>query len=119
MTEVVTRLASNGQANGPTALPRDEIASYHLVDETRLVGGLTERTISTEAERRRIAEIARRFVESVRNDPETHGGLDAFLGEYGLTSEDGVILMCLAEALLRVPVAETAALLIAEKIGSG
>ena len=119
MTEVVTRLASNGQANGPTALPRDEIASYHLVEESRLVGGLTERTISTEAERRRIAEIARRFVENVRNDPETHGGLDAFLGEYGLTSEEGVILMCLAEALLRVPDAETADLLIAEKIGSG
>ncbi len=124
MTDVVTSLASNGQASNEaaenaTALPRDEIASYHMIDEARLVGGLTERTISTEAERRRIAELARRFVESVRSDPGTHGGLDAFLGEYGLTSEEGVILMCLAEALLRIPDAETADLLIAEKIGSG
>ena len=119
MTDVVTKLASNGQADGPSALDRDEIASYHLIDETRLVGGLTERTISAEAERRRIADLARRLVENVRNDPETHGGLDAFLGEYGLSSEEGIILMCLAEALLRVPDAETADLLIAEKIGSG
>ena len=124
MTDVVTSLASNGLASNEaaetaTALPRDVIASYHMIDEARLVGGLTERTISTEAERRRIAELARRFVESVRSDPGTHGGLDAFLGEYGLTSEEGVILMCLAEALLRIPDAETADLLIAEKIGSG
>ena len=41
------------------------------------------------------------------------------LNEYGLTSEEGVILMCLAEALLRIPDAETADALIAEKIGSG
>ena len=39
--------------------------------------------------------------------------------EYGLSSEEGVILMCLAEALLRIPDAETADALIAEKIAGG
>ena len=39
--------------------------------------------------------------------------------EYGLTSEEGVILMCLAEALLRIPDKDTTDALIAEKIGSG
>ena len=39
--------------------------------------------------------------------------------EYGLSSEEGVILMCLAEALLRIPDKDTADALIAEKIGSG
>ena len=39
--------------------------------------------------------------------------------EYGLTSEEGIILMCLAEALLRIPDADTADALIAEKIGGG
>ena len=39
--------------------------------------------------------------------------------EYGLTSEEGIILMCLAEALLRIPDADTADALIAEKIGEG
>ena len=39
--------------------------------------------------------------------------------EYGLTSEEGIILMCLAEALLRIPDKDTADALIAEKIGGG
>ena len=46
-------------------------------------------------------------------------GIDAFMLEYGLTSEEGVILMCLAESLLRIPDSETADQLIAEKIGGG
>ena len=45
--------------------------------------------------------------------------IDAFMVEYGLTSEEGVMLMCLAEALLRIPDSETADALIAEKVGSG
>ena len=48
-----------------------------------------------------------------------HAGVDAFMREYGLSSEEGVILMCLAEALLRIPDTETADELIAEKIAGG
>ena len=44
------------------------------------------------------------------------GGLDAFLHEFGLSSKEGVVLMCLAEALLRVPDAETVDRLIKDKI---
>ena len=47
------------------------------------------------------------------------GSLDAFLQEFGLSNREGVALMCLAEALLRVPDAETADRLIAEKLGQG
>jgi RHH-type transcriptional regulator, proline utilization regulon repressor / proline dehydrogenase / delta 1-pyrroline-5-carboxylate dehydrogenase len=98
---------------------RDEIAAYHLFDERRLVGGLVERAIYTGDERRRIGDLARNFVLSVRTNRHKHGGIDAFMTEYGLTSEEGVILMCLAEALLRIPDKETADALIAEKIGDG
>jgi RHH-type proline utilization regulon transcriptional repressor/proline dehydrogenase/delta 1-pyrroline-5-carboxylate dehydrogenase len=123
MRNVVTRLNRDAPRDTPRdtdARPsRDEIAAYHLMDETRLVGGLSERAIYTGEERRRIAGLARRLVANVRADQQTHGGLDAFLNEYGLTSEEGVILMCLAEALLRIPDAETADALIAEKIGNG
>src|SRR3712207_2465506 len=45
------------------------------------------------------------------------GGVDEFMHEYALSSEEGVMLMCLAEALLRIPDAETADRLIADKIG--
>ena len=47
------------------------------------------------------------------------GALDAFLRQYSLASREGVILMCLAEALLRIPDGETADRLIADKIPTG
>ena len=97
----------------------DEIAAHHLIDEHRLVGGLIERAVYTEDERRRTAEIARRIVQDARADQAQHGGIDAFMREYGLSSEEGIILMCLAEALLRIPDAETADAFIAEKIAHG
>ena len=43
-------------------------------------------------------------------------GLDAFLHSYGLGTDEGIALMCLAEALLRVPDAETMDALIEDKI---
>ena len=49
-------------------------------------------------------------------DKNSSGTLDAFLLEFGLSNAEGVALMCLAEALLRVPDALTADRLIAEKI---
>ena len=100
-------------------LARDEIAAYHLMDEDRIVGGLIERAIYTQDERRRIAGLSRQLVEIVRAGRQQHSGIDAFMLEYGLTSEEGVILMCLAESLLRIPDNETADMLIAEKIGGG
>jgi RHH-type proline utilization regulon transcriptional repressor/proline dehydrogenase/delta 1-pyrroline-5-carboxylate dehydrogenase len=99
--------------------PRDEIASHHLIDETRLVGGLIERAVYTEEERRRTADIARRLVHSVRASDANQTGVDAFMHEYGLSSDEGIILMCLAEALLRIPDAETADKFISEKIAGG
>ncbi|MCL4765870.1 MAG: bifunctional proline dehydrogenase/L-glutamate gamma-semialdehyde dehydrogenase PutA [Hyphomicrobiaceae bacterium] len=99
--------------------PRDEIAGYHLIEEARLVRALIERAIYTEDERRRIADLARRLVHAARAGRHKYSGVDAFMLEYGLTSEEGVILMCLAEALLRIPDSETADQLIAEKIGGG
>ena len=102
-----------------TLPPRDEIAAYHLFDEPRLIGGLVERAVYTDDERRRIAELAGRLARAARANRDKHGGIDAFMHEYGLTSEEGIILMCLAEALLRIPDKDTADALIAEKIGGG
>ncbi len=103
----------------PELPPRAEIAQYHLVDESRLVGGLIERAIYTEDERRRTTELATRLVNGLRADDSSDTGVDAFMKEYGFSTEEGVILMCLAEALLRIPDSATADALIADKIGSG
>jgi RHH-type proline utilization regulon transcriptional repressor/proline dehydrogenase/delta 1-pyrroline-5-carboxylate dehydrogenase len=107
--------ASAGEVQLP---PRDEIAAHHLSDETRLVGGLVERAVFTDEERRRVSELARTLVETARA-AGSHHGIDAFMREYGLSSEEGVILMCLAEALLRIPDADTQDRFIAEKIAGG
>ncbi len=62
---------------------------------------------------------ARALVERCRSRSERSGTLDAFLKEFGLSNPEGIALMCLAEALLRVPDDDTADRLIAEKIRSG
>ena len=64
----------------------------------------------------RIAARARVLVAEVRRRRVGRGGLDAFLHEYALSSQEGVVLMCLAEALLRIPDAETADRLIHDKL---
>jgi RHH-type proline utilization regulon transcriptional repressor/proline dehydrogenase/delta 1-pyrroline-5-carboxylate dehydrogenase len=100
-------------------LPLDELATYHLMDEQRLVDRLLERAVFTEDQRRRATDIARRLVLAARGNRGKHAGVDAFMREYGLSSEEGVILMCIAEALLRIPDSETADELIAEKMSAG
>ena len=99
--------------------PMDDIAAHNLTDETRLAGGLVERAVFTADERQRAGELARRIVTGARANAAKLAGIDALMKEYGLSSEEGVILMCLAESLLRIPDAETADQLIAEKITDG
>ncbi|MFN3990938.1 MAG: bifunctional proline dehydrogenase/L-glutamate gamma-semialdehyde dehydrogenase PutA [Erythrobacter sp.] len=62
------------------------------------------------------ASLAIRLIEGARAHKAS--GIDAFLQQYGLDTEEGIALMCLAEALLRVPDAATADALIRDKIGS-
>jgi len=68
--------------------------------------------------RDRIAATARRLVAEVRRERLGKGGLDAFLHEYALSSPEGVALMCLAEALLRIPDADTVDRLIRDKLAA-
>ncbi|SDW48958.1 bifunctional proline dehydrogenase/L-glutamate gamma-semialdehyde dehydrogenase PutA [Thiocapsa roseopersicina] len=64
----------------------------------------------------RIDTTARRLVEAVRLGGGQAGGLDAFLQEYGLSTPEGVTLMCIAEALLRIPDTGTRERLIQDKL---
>ena len=69
----------------------------------------------TKAERVKIVTQASSMVEQLRTNV-TPSMMELFLGEYGLSSNEGVALMCLAEALLRVPDAATMDVLIEDKI---
>jgi RHH-type proline utilization regulon transcriptional repressor/proline dehydrogenase/delta 1-pyrroline-5-carboxylate dehydrogenase len=95
------------------------INPLYLADEESVVRAHLERARLPLAEQRPIAQRALALVQSVRQATGTGGALDAFLREYSLASREGVILMCLAEALLRIPDAETADRLIADKIPAG
>ena len=96
---------------------RAAIQAATLADETSCVEALVAEADPGVASRRRIAARATTLVERIRDRAQSAGGLDAFMHEYDLSSQEGVMLMCLAEALLRVPDAETADKLIADKIG--
>jgi RHH-type proline utilization regulon transcriptional repressor/proline dehydrogenase/delta 1-pyrroline-5-carboxylate dehydrogenase len=65
-----------------------------------------------------IAARAERWVLAVRA-AGARTGLEAFQREYGLSSREGIMIMCLAEALLRIPDAATADALIHDKLGQG
>ena len=85
--------------------------------ESRAVRACVDATGLTRAER---ASIAARAVELVRTTRARAGSsiMQGFLAEYGLSTREGVALMCLAEALLRVPDTETIDALIEDKIGA-
>ncbi len=104
----------------PAAEPGDlrrEISRLHRADESDVVRALVKKTRMAPELRKRIRTRARRLVKAARAARLQHGGIDAFLQEYELSSEEGVILMCMAEALLRIPDADTADRLIRDKIG--
>src|SRR5690554_546584 len=77
--------------------------------EERLRQAAPARALHSEA-----SALAMRLIEGAR--ARKAGGLDAFLAAYGLGTEEGIALMCLAEALLRVPDTETADALIHDKL---
>ncbi|PID66228.1 MAG: bifunctional proline dehydrogenase/L-glutamate gamma-semialdehyde dehydrogenase [Gammaproteobacteria bacterium] len=56
------------------------------------------------------------LIINIRQEAAGGSGIDSFLQEYSLDTEEGIILMCLAEALLRIPDAETADALIEDKL---
>jgi RHH-type proline utilization regulon transcriptional repressor/proline dehydrogenase/delta 1-pyrroline-5-carboxylate dehydrogenase len=95
---------------------RARIRALHRADETRCVEALLELAALPPETLDRIAERARAFVCEVREKRLGQGGIDAFMHEYELSSREGVVLMCLAEALLRVPDADTADRLIRDKL---
>ncbi|MBI1191425.1 MAG: bifunctional proline dehydrogenase/L-glutamate gamma-semialdehyde dehydrogenase PutA [Tepidisphaera sp.] len=103
----------------PIAIARHTIAARKLEDETTNVERLLDDVPMSPGARNKALEKARELVRVARTRRSDRSPLDAFLEEYGLSNEEGVALMCLAEALLRIPDDETIDELIADKIPSG
>ncbi|MBB3222410.1 trifunctional transcriptional regulator/proline dehydrogenase/L-glutamate gamma-semialdehyde dehydrogenase [Pseudoduganella umbonata] len=103
----------------PTPL-RAAITAAYRRDERTAVQWLLAQVRDRGAEVTREAQaLARRLVTAVREKRTRASGVDALMHQFSLSSDEGVALMCLAEALLRIPDQATADRLIADKISKG
>ncbi|HET8612897.1 MAG TPA: proline dehydrogenase family protein, partial [Sphingomonas sp.] len=98
--------------------PWDSLDALKYQDEGEAVRELLAAEPLSPAERRRIGRDAAALVEAARKSAKKQGVVESFLQEFSLGTREGLALMCLAEALLRTPDADTRDRLIAEKIGS-
>ncbi|MDE0419550.1 MAG: L-glutamate gamma-semialdehyde dehydrogenase [Gammaproteobacteria bacterium] len=89
-----------------------------LQPESEALRARLEEAPFTYAQRQRVLARARQLVEGCRRRADERSLLDLFLQEYGLSNEEGIALLCISEALLRIPDDDTAEALIAEKIGT-
>ena len=90
-----------------------DLAMYQ--DEATAVDHLVATARLSDSDRARVSAAAAELVRKIRGSSEP-GLMEVFLAEYGLSTDEGIALMCLAEALLRVPDAETMDELIEDKI---
>lgn len=95
---------------------RADINHCYRANEASLMADRMSQASLPEAMTLRIRDRAFHLVELVRGARKQAAGIDAFLTEYALSSEEGIALMCLAEALLRIPDKATIDQLIKDKL---
>ena len=99
----------------PPAVDRTDLRRAYTQGEEACIAERLEQAAPAAKVHTAAAQLAIDLIEGARGKKAS--GIDAFLQQYGLDTEEGIALMCLAEALLRVPDAATADALIKDKIG--
>ncbi|WP_375565597.1 bifunctional proline dehydrogenase/L-glutamate gamma-semialdehyde dehydrogenase PutA [Oceaniradius stylonematis] len=94
---------------------RQRIARLHLADEAEPLADMASAAPIGDEARKNAHLRASALVRDIRK-MDTPGLMEVFLAEYGLSTDEGIALMCLAESLLRVPDADTMDALIEDKI---
>ena len=100
----------------PMAAARAEMRRLHRISEPEAVMPLVGALATPPEEEQRILSRGRDLVAELRKGQEG-GWVNRFMAEYRMDSDEGLALLSLAEAFLRVPDPDTADLLIADKIG--
>ena len=98
---------------------RQAITANYRLDEKSAVDSLVKTLDFSPEQEQRITENAIKLIKKLRQLKQKQYGADALMQEFSLSSEEGVALMCLAEALLRIPDAQTRDDLIYEKLQEG
>src|SRR5690242_2863503 len=102
----------------PSIAPaRARIAAAWLRDEAEAVLDLLDQASLPDDEREQVVDRAAALVTRVRARAKDQSVVESFMRQYDLSSEEGVLLMCVAEALLRIPDTRTADMLIRDKLG--
>ncbi|WP_219895054.1 bifunctional proline dehydrogenase/L-glutamate gamma-semialdehyde dehydrogenase PutA [Aquisediminimonas profunda] len=94
----------------------DELDEGKFTAEVQVISALLDSEPLSSEERQSVVECAADLVEGARASARKQGVVESFLKEFSMGSREGLALMCLAEALLRTPDAQTRDRLIAEKI---
>jgi RHH-type proline utilization regulon transcriptional repressor/proline dehydrogenase/delta 1-pyrroline-5-carboxylate dehydrogenase len=102
----------------PQSTLRQAITAAYRRPETECLPPLVEAATLSAEMQSAVAETARRLIQTLRAK-QTGSGVEALVQEYSLSSQEGVALMCLAEALLRIPDTTTRDALIRDKIAAG
>ena len=102
-----------------TNIPFSTLHEFYLKDETKCVHDLMALADLPEQDRFEIGEMAARLVEAIREDESSSPVIDSFLQEYSLSTEEGITLMRLSEALIRTPDQMTAFKLFRDKLSPG
>ncbi|WP_163575447.1 bifunctional proline dehydrogenase/L-glutamate gamma-semialdehyde dehydrogenase PutA [Halomonas faecis] len=95
----------------------DRISDHYAVDEEAFVGELIDVLAADADDFRRIADKTAALVRDVREMDTAVDTIDELLQQYSLDTHEGLMLMCLAEAMLRIPDKATADALIEDKLG--
>jgi RHH-type proline utilization regulon transcriptional repressor/proline dehydrogenase/delta 1-pyrroline-5-carboxylate dehydrogenase len=115
---VASLKTEHGSPDSPQSL-RAQAREHTLWPEDQAVGRLLHALDLTGGARHRAVSRAVALVEGARSRRDERPFLDAFLQEFGLSNQEGIALMCIAEALLRIPDDATADRLIAEQLSTG
>lgn len=94
------------------------ITDNYIVDENAYLAELMQLVPTDSDTIEQVTTRSAKLVNAVRENADG-GGVDAFLQEYSLDTKEGIILMCLAEALLRIPDSHTADALIQDRLSGG
>ena len=103
----------------PDSSPLPPFSAPYAPDDTAIAGRLLGAAKLGEAQELRIDRMARRLIEAIRANDDPLGGVEDMLREFALSTKEGLALMVLAEALLRVPDARTADAFIEDKLAQG
>lgn len=95
----------------------DELSAHYLADEEALMQRLVDTLAISTSQQRDVSDATAALINTARRQKHRRNLLDDLLQQYSLNTHEGVQLMCLAEALLRVPDKATSNALIEDKLG--